>query len=368
LNRILIVISILLLGGAMGAFASEAPSQLPFELRHDARVAVLPVDNLAGTGAPLQDIRKSLIRKLRALGIRVIDDTTLAKSMFGHRIRYTGGVDTKMARIFRDEIKADALIVTSLELYMPDALPKIALTCRLVSTEPMPRIIWMESVGVTGDEEPGVLGMGLIHDPQKLQEKALRTLVKSLRSCLALHKAPAGAGRGNKVFRPKEIYTADVLPSAEKRTAAVIPFTNKSKRKNAGQIVLLHFVRELWGRGVRVMEPGVIRERMLAMRIIMSEGVSYRDMDLIAGEMEVDIFLSGKVFDYRDYQFVSTPPKVDFSAMAIQHKDRKVLWATNSYNSGDDPVHFFDIGRVSTASTMAAKMVQAIVTRIFAGI
>ncbi|HEX8960724.1 MAG TPA: hypothetical protein VF775_04055 [Geobacteraceae bacterium] len=368
MNRTIVVIVTLLLACAAGALAADTDPRPSSELRPDFRVAVLPVDNLTGAGAPVHEIRRSLMRRMGKLGAQVIDDASLRSSMAKHRIRYTGGVDTKMSRFFKDELQADAILVTSLELYMADAVPKIALTCRLVSTEAVPQVIWIQSVGLTGEDSPGLLGLGLIGDPVKLREKAIRTLVSSLKRYLALSRPFRDAGWGFNAFRPKEVFVAAPLSPAEKKVVAIIPFKNKSTRKSADQIALLHFAEQLWNTDmVRVVEPGVIRERMLAMRSIMSDGFSYRDMDLIAGEMGVDVFLSGKVYEYRDYQFSGTDPVIDFSALAIQHKDRKFIWASNSYNKGDDAVYIFDFGRVTTASAMAVKMMQAVVERMLGG-
>lgn len=367
-NRIIVFLPLLWLSTAAAVHASEAPQQAPFDVGQAFRVVVLPVENLAGTSAPLKEIRLSLSRGVHALGKQVVADDALEACLARHRFRYTGGVDPKMAQAFRDDVSADAVLVTSLESYVPVPVPKIAVTCRLVSTEQTPRIIWMESVGLTGNDAPGILGLGLVTDTQKLQKKALRQLVTSLASFLARHKNPPSSGWGDRVFRPKQFYAGADAAAAAERTVVVMPFFNKSKRKNANQILLLHFVRQLWGvKGITVVEPGVVRGRMLALRTIMKEGFSYRDMDLVAGEAKIDAFLSGKVYEYQDSQVGEASPVIDFSAVAVERESRKVLWASTSYNKGDDPVYFFDIGRVNSASVMAAKMVRAISLKMFGG-
>ena len=55
---------------------------------------------------------------------------------------------------------------------------------------------------------------------------------------------------------------------------AVIPFTNRSDRKYAGELMVLHFVNQLRKIGkFHVIEPGVIRHELLQYRVIMEEGL-----------------------------------------------------------------------------------------------
>jgi hypothetical protein len=332
------------------------------------RLAVFPIDNLSSASAPLREMRLSMMRKLLDLGVEVINDESLAKVMERHRIRYTGGIDIKTAQALKNEAGVDAVLITSLELYLPDNLPKIALTARLVATGPLPEIIWMESIGLAGDDAPGLLGLGLISDPQKLQERALRYLAGSLAGHLHDRGKNHPAGMAAKTFRPKQFYASEDIAKLRKGRVAVIPFFNESSRTRAGEILLLHFLNQLVGMEIetmKVVEPGVVREKMLNQRIIMNRGVSYRDLDLIGIPLEVDFFFTGKVFAYQDYPGAQGAPLVDFSTMGIGVENKRIVWASASYNAGDDAVFFFDVGRLSTASAMAEAMMRSVVIRMF---
>jgi hypothetical protein len=368
LNRTLAFLLLACLACTENVFASEVPEQENFNIRSDLRLVVLPLENLTGSKAPVKEMQLSLERMVRALGKTVVDGNTLEACLYRHRIRYTGGVDSKTARTFRDDLQADAVLVTSLDAFSPISYPKIGLTCRLVTTGQIPQIIWMENVGLSGDDAPGILGLGLINNPHALQEKALSMLVASLANAIYSRKISSSAGWFDNVFRPKLFFKEPSAHSAGKRTVVVIPFSNKSNIKNANQMALLHFVRQFVGvPGVEVVEPGVVRERMLALRSVLKEGFTYRDMDLIAGEMKVDVFLSGKVFKYQNAGTDRAGPYIDFSAMAIRHRDRKVIWSSNSYNNGEDSALLFGFPRVNSTSNMAAKMIKAVVSGMIGG-
>jgi hypothetical protein len=140
---------------------------------------------------------------------------------------------------------------------------------------------------------------------------------------------------------------------------AVMPFFNFSERNFAGEIIALHFVRQLLAReNFNVIEPGVVRHALLRGRVIMRDGISLADAGLISRLLAVDLILSGKVMDYQDFQGPAAKPKVDFSAEIFEKQSREVVWAVQSYNRGDDGVYFFDWGRVNTAYVMATQMVQ----------
>ena len=337
----------------------QAPS-LPG--KNALRVVVFPMDNLSGAFVPVKDIRKAWVRKLEGTGLHIIDDDILEYTLTKHRIRFVGGVDTTTARAFREEAKADAIFITSLEYYSEIYPPKIALISRLVTTEERPKIIWMESVGLAGDDSPGILGLGLIRDFNTLQDKALQRLADSFALWQRDNGQLCDADSVEGKYKPKEFYSASPLDPAKKTSIAVVPLYNESMRKRGGEIAQLHFTRQLkCMANIDPVEPGLIREKMLGIRMIMIEGVSIRDVDVLTYVLESDFVLSGTVFDYQDPQGGSGTPKIDFSALLINKSDRKVVWLSKSYNKGDDGVFFYDVGRENNANVMAEDMVNSVV-------
>ena len=171
--------------------------------------------------------------------------------------------------------------------------------------------------------------------------------------------------RPKKKFGPEVIYRKAVLAADKTHTVAVIPFFNPSARSFAGEILALHFVRQLWAfENFNVIEPGMVRQQLLKSRIIMDSGISLADADVIAIGLNADFILNGKVIDYQDYRGYNGIAKVDFSAQLIARVEREVVWSVKSYHAGDDGVFFFDWGRVNTAYALASDMVQLAVMTI----
>jgi hypothetical protein len=359
---ILFIVGFLLLPG--GTRAEEIGKRAIPKNPGEVRLAIFPVENLSGSIAPLKEIKQTFEDRLKAQGVELLGEEALQKLMAKHRIRYTGGIDTRVARVFKEEGKTDAILILSLELYSETYPPKVSLLSRLVSTDDPPIILWAEGFGLAGDDSPGVLGLGLIENPYKLLDKGMGFLFDSLVRFLSARNGGTVYPVKRK-FRPIIVYESPVFDPGRKYSLAVIPFFNRSGRKNAGEIMVLHFVG-----GMRrfenfdLIEPGVIRHAFLEYRIIMEDGVSLSQADILFSALNADLILSGRVFEYEDYQGTYGKPKVEFSAYLIERKSREVVWDSQSHNTGDDGVFFFDRGRVNTASAMASQMTQWIGKRM----
>lgn len=341
---------------------ATANSLRPQTIERDITLAVLPIENLSGRHAPLNEIRQEMIRKLKELNFSILDDKNMERFMVRHRIRYIGGLDSETAMAFKKEAGVDGVIITSLELFSEAFPPKLSLNCRMVSTDNTPSILWMESIGLSGDDSPGILGLGIINRKDVLMDKAFSVLFESLSRKLSGEEITSDKASGR--YNPKMYYSAPNGYCPEKGCrVAVVPFYNTSDRKNAGEIMSLHFVKELLRAGFNVIEPGDVRERLLSMRVIMNDGLSISDAYFLSNALNADLIITGRVFEYRDVEATGTP-KIDFSMQVFYGKEKKVIWSSKSYNRGDDGVLVFDIGRLNTANRLATYMAQNVVSSL----
>lgn len=358
---------------------------------YDSLFTILPIENLSGIKAPVKMIDQALVTALEQNNFQLLDKESLKQFMKKHRIRYTGGINYQISKALREEKGVDAVFITSLETYQGTVPPKISLFARLVlCAGSQPEIIWMDSVGLTGEDSPGFLGIGRISDMKRLLEKGIDLLLASLNRYLVVEQQgrndfppvipqkttsdgnrPAAnskntafipkAVRVKKKYVPKTLYRSPEFSPDMHYVIAVVPFLNINARKNAGEVVPLHFVNQLFHhRNFTVVEPGLVREEFLNNRLIMEEGPSLAVSDLISssGSLGVDLVLSGKVFDY---QGMEGTPKVDFSTLIIDGKRREIIWSSRSYGTGDDGVFFFDAGRVLSAHGLTQGMSCAVI-------
>lgn len=323
-------------------------------------IAVLPLQNLSSTPVPLKNIRQWLMNNFMAKGLNILEDEALEKFIAKHRMRYLGGVTKDLARDLKWETGADAVLITTIELYSETPPPKIALTSRLVSTGNNPKILWMDGAGLAGDDSIGLLELSLIKDPVKLSLKALRQLSVSLAEYLAKRQQKTAGPEGSIRFWPQLFYLSPVLDPGIRYTVAVVPFLNLSGRRFAGEFMVDHFIRGLLPvQNFTFIEPGVVRQALLSTRIIMNDGISLADAGGLFTTLDADLILTGKVFDYQDYQGFAGRPVVDFSALLIERKSQEVVWSCQSDHVGNDGVFFFDWGKINTAFRMADEMVAS---------
>jgi TolB-like protein len=152
-----------------------------------------------------------------------------------------------------------------------------------------------------------------------------------------------------------------VLDADAPLRVAIMPFTNESGRKYANEIIASHFLSEFVKRKqFIVVEPGLIKEKMLEYRIVMYGGISLTDASLIARELNADLIFTGRVIYYQEYTPSSNSPKVGFSLLLINRKNQQIVWSSNSLNEGNDAVFLFDWGRINTVSKLALEMARAV--------
>ena len=345
---------------AVGSSGCVHPPRPPRVIQGSPRVAVFPIENLSATNAPLRRLRARIIARLKVLGVAILDQDRLDRFMAKHRVRYVGGVDRATAQALQTEGEVSSVLVTSVEFYTNGEPPKIAMTSRLVSTGEAPEILWIDSVGLAGDDSPGLLDLGLVNDPIVLEKNALDRLLDSLVRHLS-GEARASDGQTIKSqFRPKVVYRSPSLNAKQHYRVAVVPFTNNSERRHAGTIVALHFARQMASmEAFSVVEPGLVREEMLKNRVIMPEGISLEQSEALFRSLNADLILAGRLMDYKDSADAVGIPVVGFSVLAIAKNDGLIQWASKSYNRGNDGVYFFDLGRARSANAVVARMALA---------
>jgi len=351
-------------------------------LNSTSLIAVLPVQNLTDVKAPVRAIGQQLSHLLQA-DLSVLPAPQLKQFMTEQRMRYVGGVDSTLAQALRTETGAEAVFISSLETWSEADPPRVALISRVVTTGSNPEIVWIDSVGLSGDDAPGLLGLGRINSAQQLLEEALKRLVTSFHAYLAgndpyyrhaseqqgvhlmnttTHVADGSFGAITAYQQPKFFYRAPSFDPARQYRVAVIPYLNINTRKHAGEALALHTVKQLCRyANIRAFEPGLVRQALLRYRMIMQVGPSLAASDILASPdvLGAELVVSGKVFAF---QGQVGEPKADFSVQVFDSARREVIWASRSYASGNHGVYFFDWGRVSALDGLISKMSMALVT------
>ena len=333
-------------------------------------VAILPVYNISGTPVETLRIAERLRGGLVARGWDVLPEAVVDGFINENRLRYIGGIDEGTASRMRERTGANSVMITSLLLFDEVPPPRIAISCRLVSTGRVPEILWMEGVGRAGDDDAGILAIGLIEDPGELIDKVVGHLLDSVTERWERPAEAGGVeGKNLRAYPPRAFYRSPILSPDKTYRVAVIPFYNSSERRFAGEILALQFLEEIRkARNLEPVEPGAIRHALLGLRVTMEDGISLANTDILFQRLDVDLIVTGRVLDYRDYHGTDGVPRVDFSTLVIERRSREVVWSSKSSNDGLDRVRVFDWGKENTAFRLASKMVENVVYLIVSGV
>ncbi len=347
-------------GGASRTAIPDATGAAPPPTR--LRVALYPPQNASGRPARVKELEQGLELALRARGVEVVAGDAVRRALAARRIRYTGGLDRESAAAVRDGLGVEAVFIPTVLLDDPAYPPRLAVDGRLVSAADPPAILWEDGVARGGADYPGWFSQGIVSSIGALQGQVLSDLAGSLSEWLDGKGAPRP---GCDAIRPRIAYRSRKLDVAGLRTVAVLPFVNQTTRRNAGEAFELQVLRELVATGqFKVVEPGNVRERMLAGRIIVEGGASLDAARVMGEALGADVLLAGFVRDFQDPPAQSGPPQVELGVQAIDGRTGDVLWWSSSRSRGDDGVFFWGIGRVSTAAELACGVSRGIAGRM----
>ncbi|HZZ85215.1 MAG TPA: hypothetical protein VFE30_11810 [Anaeromyxobacteraceae bacterium] len=324
-------------------------------------LALLPMLNLSGGPAPAKELTLALRQRLAERGITLVPDAAVRKALASRRLRYTGAVDRELAAALREETGASGVIVPTLELYFQQPPYRLALSARLVATGPEPEIRWIDSFAGTGRDDPGLLGARVLGSMERVRELAFDRLATSLATALD-HPRPRAPCAGARGIAPNRAFRAPFLADEARRTIAVLPFVNETTRRDAGEVAALRFLGPLVADGsVRVVEPGVVRQELLAYRFGALGGVSLDDARALLELLHADLVLSGTVRTFADAAGSTGAPSVDLSVYVLDRQTTELGWSSTSSATGEDGVYFFGLGRVSTASALTCKLAKGVV-------
>ena len=351
------------------------PYDVPPRSRSDSTIAVLPPENLSGARVPLDELREAMLAALKSAGLETLSEDALGGFMARHRMRYTGGLPSVLGQALEEETGVDAVLIATVEQHLDVIPPRLAIVARLVTTGGKGTILWTDDYAHAGNQSVTVFEVGRVNDIDILLDRAVTRIGGTVARYIeweerrAWSEDPAPPRRDTKrkkKFGPDGFYRFPDVMVAESDVlrVAVLPFENQSPRADAGRIMSLHFVRELAALpNVDVVEPGNVRQALLQTRLILGEGPSLPQTDLLRIILDADLVVSGSVTHYDDPPGEFGQPTVSFFVQGIESERRHVGWASTSHSRGDQGVFFFDLGRIHTAYRLATLMVREVVAQ-----
>ena len=150
-----------------------------------------------------------------------------------------------------------------------------------------------------------------------------------------------------------------------RRTVAVLPFQNFTRRRDAQEVAADQVVAALTRTGsFEVLDPGAVREQILANRIILENGVSLDRAMTMLELLGADLILSGEVRTFAAPGGAKQPPTVEIGVYILDRTTGELVWSSRSVGEGDDWVVFFGAGRVYSTSALTCRIARGVVDGI----
>jgi hypothetical protein len=294
---------------------------------------------------------------LARIGGEILTGALVDEFLATSRTRYTGGLDGALALRARDELGADAVLVTTVGRWREQAPASVQVSMRMVSADETPKILWFEAAERGGDDTVGLLGLGGVARASDLLPTVIGELRESLRRRVNGGRHLTRACDPEARFEPQTAHRFPGLDLSRSRRVAVLPFEDHTGRRGAGELVALEFARGLGALPTaKLVDPGLVRTLMLGNRFVMVDGVSIELGDMLWSTDQVELVVTGRVDAYDE-----GAPEQEFSVTVLDTRLHQVVWRSRSRHRGDDGVVFFDAGRVRGAGALTCRMVAPIV-------
>lgn len=165
-------------------------------------VAVIPFISFDSVNFSV-DVTSLIVDKLKKYGFNVIAQEQLENFLIKRRIRRVNFLDRATIREIGFKLKADALIIGSVDILAEGDNPQVFMDAQMVDCYDA-SVVWARSISRAGTDFESVLGLGRITSLNKLVEVVCKELLQDL---------PDSAKADNTSLAPFEIIYAGFSPA-----------------------------------------------------------------------------------------------------------------------------------------------------------
>ena len=154
---------------------------------------------------------------------------------------------------------------------------------------------------------------------------------------------------------PPEIPLADTRSSVGSLcTVAVLPLSNLTDARDAGEKIMAFLLPVLSGKGFRVLENERVADFLEKKRIRYVDSLVTSDARVMSSELGIKYILTGSIFSYSSRVI----PQVGIHVRLIDASTNEMVWCAASSMTGDDEPGLFNAGRIETRDEMIRKVIE----------
>ena len=322
----------------------------------EPRLAVLPFMNLADVPEVTPGIMEQVRAELQDLSIELADPDITAKVLRKYRIRNTAELTARQVQLLSEELVVGYLLVGSIDRYwQSETSAEVALSARLLYV-PSVSIEWSASTAVHTDDAIAPLDIGRVGQAENLTGRAVAKLLRKFRKDPSRRK-PSVVSIQTRHKKP---------PSSQPcRRILALEFANDTNTRFAGHIVTNQILSALHQFGFEIVDPGRVRQVMLAKREFLRGEISSALLSEFQKELGADFVLTGTVSRYTTSAAQNLDePSVAFEARLVDAQQGEVVWAGTFSREGKDSAWLFNLGYIHGLGTLSNLMARKLVKTI----
>jgi len=323
----------------------------------EPRLAVLPFANLTDYPEVTPEVMAQIRAELQDLSIELADSNSTADILRKYRIRNTDELTARQVQLLSEELVVGYLLVGTIDRYwQSETSAEVALSARLLYA-PSVSIEWSSSATAHTDDYFTPLSIGRVEHAEHLTRRAINKLFTDFRKHHSQRKRSV-----------LSIQTRSKSPPSNPpcRRILLLPFANDTETRFAGHIFSNQVLSALYRFGFEIIDPGRVREVMLAKREFLRGEISSTLLAEFQSELGADFILTGTVSRFKTTLSPQSldEPTVAFEARLVDTQHGGVVWAESFAREGKDSAWLFHIGSVhglgALSNIMARKLAKAI--------
>ena len=297
-----------------------------------ADVLALPFRNLTAVAEAKTFVTSAVRQQLESAGFRAAEAESVQHFLRLHRVRNTGQITSSQATELSRTMDTPWILLGSIDVYSQNDNPEVGFSARLLNSL-SGEVIWADSRYVSGADYAGVLGLGEIASTERLASLEVHELIQSLRHWWLKH--------------PEKIH-AEANSGHDQASFMIIPFDNTSASETAGQIADNVLLSLLVQRGFRVIEPGTVKEQMMAVGAAVKGGIDLTTLEILQDRFEADYSITGMLSAYQEAAESEDgeSPTVQLDIRLLQAETGKLIRAQRLERTGRDYVKIFQFGLI----------------------
>jgi polysaccharide biosynthesis protein PelC len=148
-------------------------------------LAILPFVNLSGQENAGKLVANAfLVELLKEPGFKIIEPGEIEVVMRNERIRSADQIDYQTAKILKDKLKADYILIGAVNEYAyfnsgSREIPRVSFSVRILDSE-TGKIVWAAYQSRKGDDKELIFGWGLINSLPNLTVESVKQVLKKM--------------------------------------------------------------------------------------------------------------------------------------------------------------------------------------------